>query len=203
YSTFVTKKSVDLPKGLAYQRGFVKIDQPQRIEETGGGEQSHLFYGYIKDYGNNEKPALQALALLLKDEIVFDIREKQGMAYRMSAGIDLVKDKALFFIKLPTLPKNVDPLTPQFPGFFTPDFAEKIDENSLAKSVNMYLGRMMFRRLSSINQAYYLAYSYYFYGNINEDRESLEKLKNVTVDEVRQVTEKYLNVENPIEVIVR
>ena len=44
----------------------------------------------------------------------------------------------------------------------------------LEKSVNMYLGRMMFRRLSSINQAYYLGHSYYFYQDIHYDQKFLD-----------------------------
>jgi predicted Zn-dependent peptidase len=67
----------------------------------------------------------------------------------------------------------------------------------------MYLGRMMFRRLSSINQGYYLAHSYYFDGDIFADEESLTKLKQVTLQDVKAAVEKYMNVENPVEVIVR
>ena len=67
----------------------------------------------------------------------------------------------------------------------------------------MYLGRMMFRRLSSINQAYYLAHSYYFDGDIYADGEMLDALKKVTLNDVKRVAEKYLQVSNPVEVIVR
>jgi predicted Zn-dependent peptidase len=67
----------------------------------------------------------------------------------------------------------------------------------------MYLGRMMFRRLSSINQAYYLGHSYYFDGDIYSDEDALNKLKEVKIDDVKRVAEKYLSVSNPVEVIVR
>jgi predicted Zn-dependent peptidase len=62
---------------------------------------------------------------------------------------------------------------------------------------------MMFRRLSSINQAYYLSYSLYYDGDINEDKKQLDALKNITVDEVKAAAEKYLDVENPVQVVVR
>jgi predicted Zn-dependent peptidase len=67
----------------------------------------------------------------------------------------------------------------------------------------MYLGRMMFRRLSSINQAYYLSYSLYFDGDIREDEKMLNDLKNVTVDDVKKAAEKYLIIENPVQVVFR
>ena len=77
----------------------------------------------------------------------------------------------------------------------------KMDE--LNKSVNMYLGRMMFRRLSSINQAFYLGSSLYFYDNYLYDKQFLDALKNVKVDDVRKAAQKYMVVKNPLMIIVR
>ena len=58
---------------------------------------------------------------------------------------------------------------------------------------------------SSLKSAglYYLAHSYYFDGDIYADEESLTKLKQVTLQDVKAVVEKYMKVENPVEVIVR
>ena len=67
----------------------------------------------------------------------------------------------------------------------------------------MYLGRMMFRRLSSINRAYYLSSSLYFHNDINYDKNSLEALKNVKLEDVKRVISKYLKVENPLQVVVK
>ena len=108
----------------------------------------------------------------------------------------------MVYVKVPTQPKNVEKLAPQFPGLFNPEFAEGITEDDLEKTVNMYLGKMMFRRLSSINQAYYLAHSYYFDGDINTDNSYLEALKNVKLDDVKRAAKKYLEVENPVEIII-
>lgn len=203
FSSFSKDDQVEVIDGLAQQKGFKTVTQSETIDQEGGGEQSHLFYGFIKEIDKNDVPAVQALSLLLKDDIIFDIREKQGMAYRMSAGIDIIKDKALFYIRMSTRPENTDKLVPQFPNFFKQEFAEKVNEKDLERSVNMYLGRMMFRRLSSINQAYYLSYSYYFDGDIHDDEKMLNDLKNVTVDEVKKAAEKYLVIENPVQVVIR
>lgn len=203
YFDSFNKKAVNLEKSLGFIKEFKPIDKAEKIELSGGGEQSYLYYGFQKNINNTDEAALTVLSLLLSDEIVFDIREKQGMAYRMSAGIDIVKDKAMFNINMGTRPENVEKLVPQFPKFFTPDFDEKITSSSVKRAVNMYLGRMMFRRLSSINQAYYLGYSKYFYDDINYDSKSLDDVKKVTVDEVKDAARKYLNIENPIEIYVK
>jgi predicted Zn-dependent peptidase len=187
----------------AYQRKYALVTEAHTVEDTAGGEQSYLFYGFIKPVEENDEAAIQALSLLLGDKIIFDVREKQGMAYRMSAGINIIDDKALFYINMGTRPENVDFLVPQFPGFFSKDYTTSFTEEELIKRVNMYLGRMMFRRLSSINQAFYLGYSYYFDNDIYADEESLNNLKKVNMEDVNRVIEKYLHSDNPIKVIVR
>ena len=187
----------------AYVREYKLPAESVKIEKEGGGERSYLFYGFMKQIDEQDKPAIEALSLVLKDDIIFDIREKQGMAYHMSAGIKMVNDKALFYINQGTRPQNVDKLLPQYPGFFKEKRYKKLTEDKLQKSINMYLGRMMFRRLASINQAYYLSYSLYFKDDINYDKDFLEKLKNVRLEDVRRVMKKYMRPENEIEVIVR
>jgi predicted Zn-dependent peptidase len=182
----------------AYNRGLKMPSEAVAVEKEGGGEQSYLFWGFMKEVEKADKPALKALSLVLADRIIFDIREKQGMAYRMSAGIDIKKDMALFYIRMGTRPQNVDTLIPQYPGFFDPKLLESLGAEELQKSVNMYLGRMMFRRLSSIN-----GHSYYFYGDIEYDEDFLNALKTVTTADVQRVANKYMKVQNPLQVVVR
>ncbi|OQX95080.1 hypothetical protein B6I21_07300, partial [candidate division KSB1 bacterium 4572_119] len=175
-----------------YQKTLKLHEKENTTEKKGDGKRSYLYWGFTKQIDPNDKPALKALSLILSEKIVFDIREKQGMAYRMSAGINLIEDKAAFYIRMGTRPQNVDILLPQYPDFFKMKILESVTEADLEKSVNMYLGRMMFRRLSSINQAYYLAHSLYFHGDIAYEKEFFEKLKNVKLDEVKKAAKKYM-----------
>ncbi|MCX6138348.1 MAG: insulinase family protein, partial [Ignavibacteriales bacterium] len=128
---------------------FQLHSKPAIVEKNGGGERSYIFWGFAVQIDPKDAPALQALSLLLSNLIVFDIREKQGMAYNMSAGIEVIQDKALFFISQGTRPKNVDTLVSQYPRFFQMGIVDSLTQSELERSVNMYLGRMMFRRLSS------------------------------------------------------
>ena len=61
----------------------------------------------------------------------------------------------------------------------------------------------MFRRLSSINQAYYLANSLYFQNDFNYDKTFLENLKNVKLSDVKEAAKKYMQIKNPVFVIIR
>ncbi|NOZ04320.1 MAG: insulinase family protein [FCB group bacterium] len=195
--------SITAGDSAAYEQSFTRLTEPVYIEKEGGGEQSYLFWGFIESVDEKDKPALKALSLVLSDKIIFDIRERQGLAYRMLAGIDLRKDLALFFIRLGTRPQNIDGLLPQIPSFFRPEMLADISESDLEKSINMYLGRMMFRRLSSINQAFYLGYSWYLHGDLEYDSRFLDELKQVSLEDVNRVAKKYLTAPNPATVIVR
>ena len=186
-----------------YSKNIKIHPKAQNIEKQGGGNRSYLFWGFSTSIEEKDKPALQALSLILSEKIVFDIREKQGMAYHMSAGINIINDRALFYVNQGTRPQNVDKLLKQYPKFFKKSILNNITSASLQKSINMYLGRMMFRRLSSINQAYYLGYSYYFHQDINYDKTFLNDLQNVSINDVMYVADKYLNVNNPISVVIR
>jgi predicted Zn-dependent peptidase len=91
----------------------------------------------------------------------------------------------------------------QIPGYFDQKVIESFTEKDLEKALNMYLGRMMFRRLSSINRAYYLGHSQYFHNDINYDANFHKALKNVTLADVKAVAKKYMVIKNPVTVIVR
>ncbi len=187
----------------AYDRSFVLLDDPVKREVSGGGDQAFLFWGYTREIPEDDKPALTALSLVLSDTIIFDIREKQGRAYRMRAGVDIGSNRALFYINLGTRPENVDPILNQMTNFFNPGIVQSLTAEQLTKSLNMYIGRMMFRRLSSINQAYYLGHSLYFHNDIYYDRNFHQKLEKVTLEQVKKMAEKYLTYTNTATVIVR
>ena len=175
----------------------------ETIERTIGGERSYIFWGFVRAIDPNDAPALQALSLIVSERIVFDIREKQGMAYNISAGIDVIKDKALFFVSQGTRPQNVSKLVPQYPRFFQGSSLDSLTQEDLEKAVNMYLGRMMFRRLSSINQAFYLGYSSYFFNDYTYDARFLDRLRNVKLADVKTAAQKYMQVTNPQAIVVR
>ena len=91
----------------------------------------------------------------------------------------------------------------QIGGFFSKKTVESFSDFDLKKSLNMFLGRMMFRRLSSINRAYYLGHSEYFHDDMNYDAQSLQNLKKVNLAELKNAAGKYLSEIIPVIVIVR
>jgi hypothetical protein len=64
--------------------------EPVKEELEQGGERSFLFWGFVNKVEEKDKPAIKSLDLLLSDRIIFDVREKQGRAYRMRAGANVI-----------------------------------------------------------------------------------------------------------------
>jgi predicted Zn-dependent peptidase len=182
---------------------IVASDSAITVEKKAGGERSYLFYGFVKNIDTADVAKLQVLSLLLNDYIVFDIREKQGLAYHMSAGVEVLGDKALFFINQGTRPKNVDTLVGQYAGLFAKAVRESLTKEKLEILVNQYTGKILFRKLSSINRAFYLGSSLYLHDNYSYDDNLLNSLRNVTVADIEAVAKKYLDIKNPILVIIR
>jgi zinc protease len=184
-------------------KSYLKPAGPVQIDVPGGGERTYLFWGFVKDIEAGDEAALKALGLILSDKITFDVREKQGLAYRMTATSAVRDDKVLFYMSLGTRPQNAETLLPQFESLMSKKTLGELSAEDVQKTINMYLGRMMFRRLSSINQAYYLGTSLFFHGDMNHDQAFLDALKAVTLEDVNRVVDKYLSAENPISIVVR
>ncbi len=185
------------------EKSYLKPATPVTIDVPGGGERTYLFWGYVKDIETGDEAALKALGLILSDKITFDVREKQGLAYRMTATSAVRDNKALFYMSLGTRPQNAEILLPQFESLMSKKTLGQLSEDDVQKTINMYLGRMMFRRLSSINQAYYLGTSLFFEDDMNHDQTFLDALKAVTLEDVNRVADKYLSPENAISIVVR
>jgi predicted Zn-dependent peptidase len=184
-------------------KSYLTPSQPVYVDLPGGGERTYLFWGFVKEIESGDEAALKALGLILHDKITFDVREKQGLAYRMSATASVRDDKVLFYMSLGTRPQNAEVLLPQFASLMSKKTLGELTEEDVQKTINMYLGRMMFRRLSSINQAYYLGTSLFFENDMNHDQAFLDALKAVRLDDVNRVADKYLSAENAISIVVR
>ncbi len=184
-------------------KAYLSMKTPVYVDLPGGGERSYLFWGFVKDIDSGDEPALKALGLILSDKITFDIREKQGMAYRMTATANVKDNKVLFYISLGTRPQNAGVLLPQFESLMSKKSLRDLSEKDVQKTINMYLGRMMFRRLSSINQAYYLGTSLFFENDMSHDQAFLDALSAVTLEDVNRVANKYLSAANAITIVVR
>ena len=181
---------------------YVEHSSAVALEQQGGGERSYLFWGFTREIDPADKAAVQALGLILSDRITFDVREKQGMAYRMTATASIKGNKALFYISLGTRPQNAAALVPQFPELMSTATLSDLTQQDVQKTINMYLGRMMFRRLSSINQAFYLGFSLFFEGDMNADEADLKALSTVTLEDVQRVAHQYLSAGNTLSIVV-
>lgn len=173
------------------------------IDQNVPGDSAYLYFGFSGAFKAEDRPALQALGLILSDRITFDVREKQGLAYRMAAGVSFYESRAQFYVKIPTRKMNVENLAPQLPAFFDPAYISQVTQDELNTVVNQYLGRMMFRRLSSINQGYYRCVDLYFHDDPDYAQKGFEALKTVSLEQVMRAAQTYLVPKHTATIIMR
>ena len=80
--------------------------------------------------------------------------------------------------------------------------AEKVSEPELEKAKNGIWGGMLMYRLSRINQAYYMCVNEFKGVGYDYDDKYIDALRKVTVDQVKQAAEKYLNTDNYVLAVV-
>jgi len=186
-----------------YRKSIKSQTAGKPVQKEGKGQRAYLFGGFTQAVLAEEKPALTALSLLISEQINFQIREKKGMAYGISSGIEILGNQALFYLRLGTRPENIETLSKIWPGFFRPDVLKDVDKAAFEKAINKYLGRMSFRRLSSINQGFYLGKSLYQESDPFYFEKLLERIAQLDLSAVQKTAAKYLSPENSSELIVR
>ena len=165
------------------------------------GNRAFFFGGFTKTIQNRHLAALKALSVLLSEQIQFKIREELGMAYGINSGIEIIEDRALFYLRFATAPKNIGTIQKIWPTFFQSNNFTAISEITFKKTINKYLGRMAFRKLSSINQGFYLGKALYNGTGPNDDQKQLDDLKKLNLETLYEVALEYLDSKVPLEII--
>ncbi len=172
-----------------------------RFELKGGKQQSFIYAGYLFHIDEREIPALSVANAILSERMAFQLREKQGLAYRVGCSIKYYGDFGLFFASMGTRAQNlneaVDGILDQIESFAKADFPEK----EIEKTINSLIGRYAMRRISGINRAYFLGLSEFQGRGYNYDLDFINKLKTIQEDQIRKVARKYFDASKIILVI--
>jgi predicted Zn-dependent peptidase len=78
-----------------------------------------------------------------------------------------------------------------------------IDEETVARTVNALRGRLIMRRMSRVNQAYFLGMDRLYGEPPGAGLERIRSLLEVSVDDVKRVLKEYLDPERLATVVVR
>ena len=155
-------------------------------------EQMSIYLGCpLPSASDPEAASLELATAILSDRLSSNLREKQGLAYSVGAGLWLDKNFGWYLCSMGTsaakyqqsldgIINEVDKLRLDGPT------ADEVD-----KARNQLWGRLMSAKLSRINQAFYLAVDEYLGRPVGYDKTYLDQLKKADVMSVRQAASKY------------
>jgi predicted Zn-dependent peptidase len=168
-----------------------------------GREQAYLSLGYLFDSEPEDRAALAVAGAMLSDRLSFELREERGLAYSMGASIGPWGGRMMLAIGMGTRPDNVDEALEGLKQGVR-DFVEtEPGATEVRKAANALRGRLLMRRMSRVNQAYYAALERMEKRPPGDDRAQIDALLEVTPADVHRVAREYLDPGRLAVVVVR
>jgi len=175
----------------------------REVREHLGKPQAQLLFGKVLPVvSDRERFALEIAGSILSAKLFGTLREKEGLAYSVDAGVSFPQGGTLLLIGMGTAPQNVDRakagiLRELKTVAETPPTKEEVERRA-----NGLAGRLAMRMLSSINRAFYLGVAE-FRGLPHGYGEGYRKeLLSVTPEEVSEVLKKYFGQEDYVLAVV-
>ncbi len=177
---------------------------PVRKEVAVGKPQGALLLGAVVEVAPADRAALWAAVNILSDRLAADLREKQGLAYSVGAGLsDLGNGRMLVTASMGTTAENMEKAESAIRGHVKSMTTEQVPEEERTRVIAAATGRALQRRLPSINRAY-LAGLREFRGMPGDgDREMLEGMRAASSKDLRAAAKRYLVPDRWITVVVR
>ncbi|KAA3654776.1 MAG: insulinase family protein, partial [Calditrichaeota bacterium] len=164
------------------------LQKPGRTERTQiGKKQSYIYVADTFKTEEKDRAALRVLMAIFSDRITFELRERQGLAYRMGASASKLGDSQWYAIRMGTSPENIDKAIAGLREQVAMIRDAEIDTKEVQKTVNALLGRRGMRRLDRVGRAYYMSMEVLAGRSPDSDEKFGEALKQVTVDDVKRL----------------
>lgn len=133
---------------------------------------------------------------ILSSRLGDELREKQGLAYRVGAGVSLVRDLGWYSAAMGTGTENFDQALTGMLGEMEKMRTEPVSADELEKATNSLWGSMLTARLSRINQAFYMAVNQFVGRGYDYEDDFIRQLREVTPEDVTRVAARYFDTKN-------
>jgi zinc protease len=166
-------------------------------------EQVYIYLGEpMPGINSPDVYALDLMNSILSSRLGLNLREIKGLAYSVGSSVHFDKDFGWFIAAMGTRPQNYQVAVDGILDEMRKIKEEKVTADELEKAKNGIWGSMLFYRLSRISQAYYMGVNEFKGVGYDYDDKYIENLRRVTIDQVKQVAEKYLNIDNYVLAVV-
>jgi zinc protease len=160
-------------------------------------EQVYIDLGCIVPGLTSENSTALSLAIeILSSRLQLDLREKQGLAYSVGAGVRYLGDFGWFTCSIGTGYENFEIARDGILAEIEKLKTEPIDQAELDKARNSLWGSMLMRNMSCINQAYNMAYYEYVGVGYDYDDNYRDRLDKVTIADVQAAAKNFLDTHN-------
>jgi zinc protease len=179
------------------------LSAPIKVEKMMEKEQVYIYLGEpMPGISSPDVYSLDLMNSILSSRLGLNLREIKGLAYSVGSSTQFDKDFGWFIAAMGTRPQNYQVAVDGILEEMRKIKQEKVTPDELEKAKNGIWGSMLFYRLSRINQAYYMGVNEFRGVGYDYDDKYIENLRKVTIDQVKQVAEKYLNTDNYVLAVV-
>lgn len=160
-------------------------------------EQVYIFLGgMLPGASSPDAPAIKLTAAILSSRLGKVLREEQGLAYSVGAGAKLDKDFGWYSCTIGTGPANFEKARDGILAEINRLKEEGPTADELETAINSLWGSSLTRRLSRINQAYYMGVYEYLGLDYDYEKEYIPKLRALTAEDVTAAAAKYFDTVN-------
>jgi len=162
-------------------------------------EQVYIYIGGPSvGISHKDAAALSLAGTILSDRLQEELREKQGLAYSVGAGVSFDSDFGWYVAAMGTGRDNFQVARDGILNEIRRLQTDGVNPNELKKARNSRWGSSLMRNLSRINQAYNMGvYEFLGVGYDFRDR-WMADIREVTAEDIVRVANKYFSVDNYI-----
>jgi zinc protease len=142
--------------------------------------------------GHKDAAALRIATRILSDRLAANLREKQGLAYSVGAGIHFAPDFGWITCRIGTAPENYARALNGMQEEIGRMHVDPPGSAELNIARNQMHGRALMRRLARENQCYYMTLGEFLGLGYDYDARLATALGAVTPDDIKRVAEIYL-----------
>ncbi|MBI2194391.1 MAG: insulinase family protein [Planctomycetes bacterium] len=157
-----------------------------------GLPQAQIALGHRVSVAEAERPVAALVEALLSDRLAFQLREREGLAYSLGCAFTLTPSGGIFMAEMGTRPANVDQalagLQREIRGFRS----AKVAAGDLDRVRNTLISRRRMRRLTSMNQAFFLGLQEARGQPADFEEQWTRALRDVRVDQVDEASARFI-----------
>lgn len=197
-------KSVDSVSQIQ-EPNMVNKEYVELIKED--AQQAQIIQGWrVPSIGNEDYPKLMLLNIILgasglSSRLFLELREKKGLAYTVRTSYEVYAKSSVFTIYIGTEPSNIQTSIDGFNEEMSKIKNIKVSEEELANAKNNLIGKQQFITETNSQQANLMAYYSISGFPYSYQKDVIEKIKNVTPDDLIECANKYFTDDYVIAII--